>query len=107
MYGQQIDISWEVRRNGVYVSYRGIVNGTSWDVPNPTDTKKNRIYPGNKLGVCSGKKGGQAGDPSRIRVDGAGSNVKFINKGLDVYTIALTPLYQGLEGYIDHPELYY
>lgn len=40
-------------------------------------------------------------------VDGGGSNVQFINKGLDVYTIVLTPLYQGLEGYIDDPELYY
>lgn len=82
LWNRSVHVVWQVAPGGDgdwY--YSGSVNNTPVGPFKAYDQNGNKIYPGNNLGGhCNAK------DPSRIRVDGAGTNVQF-GPGLAVYPL--------------------
>jgi len=93
-----LNLTWEVKTDGQQqAAYTGSVNGVSWSVVDPRrdgtfgpngNNSSPVILPGQYLSKCSAKKGGVAGDPTRIRADGSNKTTFGPHDGLGVYSLS-------------------
>lgn len=73
--GQPVHLTWQVEQNvpsAGHVTYTGNVNGVPIKVVDPRSWDNKVIWPGVYHSTSC-----KATDPTRVRVDGAGTNVKF------------------------------